>query len=351
MTYAGNIEESMPLADYYAILSRYEGDSFVLDEANRKLYERESDFIEKHVEKDAKILDIGCAFGGLLAELQRRGYTALFGVEPSPKNCHYAKTQFGINAYEGGMGDIPPEIGRQKFDLVILSDVFEHLFDLRGAVEECRALLSSDGRLYIVVPDMEQFQCLDDLYQEFSMEHINYFDLASLKTLFSGSDLALVDERRDKTPMAGVAGHLHSLWRISDDVRGMTVYRRENDAMGVYLRHCAALEERVKARAAAFDLSKGLYIWGSSTLTAMLFQLRIIKPGDVLGIVDSNRNYQGKTAYGHEIAAPESLRAHPDVPILIASQWAQEAIAQVISEQLNLPNPVLRLFDATPSIQ
>jgi methyltransferase type 12 len=349
MTYAGNIEESMPLADYYAMLSRYEGDSFVLDEANRKLYERESDFIEKYVEKDAKILDIGCAFGGLLTELKRRGFTELFGVEPSPKNCHYAKTQFGINAYVGGMGGIPPEIGRQKFDLVILSDVFEHLFDLRGAAEECRVLLSTAGYLCIVVPDMEQFQYLDDLYQEFSMEHINYFDRASLKTLFSSFGLTLVDERRDQTPMAGVAGHLHSLWRMSDDARGMTIYQRETDAMGIYLRHCAALEKRVKARAAAFDLTRGLYIWGSSTLTAILFQLGIVKSGDVLGIVDSNRNYQGKTAYGHEIAAPESLRDHPDVPILISSQYAQEAIARTISEQMKLPNPVLRLFDAAQS--
>ena len=58
--YAGNIEESMPLADYYAMLSRYEGASFVLSAPMKRVYEREAAFIAKHVGKEARILDIGC---------------------------------------------------------------------------------------------------------------------------------------------------------------------------------------------------------------------------------------------------------------------------------------------------
>ena len=92
--YAGNIEESMPLADYYAMLSRYEGTSFVLSAPMKRVYEREAAFIAEHIGKDACILDIGCASGGLLGELQRRGYTHLTGLELSGKNCTYIKEHY-----------------------------------------------------------------------------------------------------------------------------------------------------------------------------------------------------------------------------------------------------------------
>jgi methionine biosynthesis protein metW len=349
MVYAGNIEESMPLADYYAILSRYEGDSFVLAEPNKQLYAREVDFLEKHTKKDAKILDIGCAFGGLLSEMQRRGFTSLNGLELSAKNCAYAHDTFGISTYIGGLGKIPNDLRGQKFDIVILSDVLEHIFNLREAVVECRELLSAGGLLYIVVPDMEQFPNYNDFYQEFSAEHINYFDLVSLRALFSRFGMKLVSSFKDKVAACGVAGQIFSLWRSADDASSVENARREHDAITVYLNNCSALAAQLRQRMESFDLSKGIYIWGAATLTAMLFQEDIIKAVDIRGIVDSNRNYHGQIAYGHEIAAPESLRDHPDVPILISSQYAQEAIARTISEQMKLPNPVLRLFDAAQS--
>jgi hypothetical protein len=34
--------------------------------------------------RDAKIVDVGCGFGGMLQLMQERGYTDLVGVEPDP---------------------------------------------------------------------------------------------------------------------------------------------------------------------------------------------------------------------------------------------------------------------------
>lgn len=182
--YAGNIEESMPLADYYAMLSRYEGTSFVLSAPMKRVYEREAAFIAEHIGKDARILDIGCASGGLLGELQRRGYTHLTGLELSGKNCTYIKEHYGIEAYQGGLGRLPEDLGG-AFDLIILSGVLEHLLDLQKNVKECLSLLGTHGKLYLFLPDMEQFRTHADLYQEFSAEHINFFSSASLKAFLS----------------------------------------------------------------------------------------------------------------------------------------------------------------------
>jgi len=45
------MEESMPLDEYYAMLSRYDGDSFVLSEAVKGVYRRTADFLAQHIEK------------------------------------------------------------------------------------------------------------------------------------------------------------------------------------------------------------------------------------------------------------------------------------------------------------
>ena len=117
MIYAGDMEVSMPLSAYYAKMSRYEGKSFVLSHQVRNFYAREADFIAKYVDKDAAVLDIGCAFGGLLDTLRERGYSNLSGLEISRVNVDYANKELGLNVYQGGLGmnnSLP-----QKYDLML----------------------------------------------------------------------------------------------------------------------------------------------------------------------------------------------------------------------------------------
>jgi len=345
MVYAGNMEESMPLLEYYKKISHYENDSFVMSETNRQLYKREVEFVSKYIPKTAKVLDIGCAFGGLLKEMKEQGFCSLTGLEPSKKNCQYAKASFGITAHYGGIGNIPVEVQKQKFDLIILSVVFEHILPIKQVIQECSNLLGENGMIYIIVPDMEQFHQHDDLYQEFSAEHINYFDISSLQTLFSQFGMDLIASHQDFQPIFGIAGCCYTLWRrnatVSDTMR---VYKRKHNGLYEYIKHCKILEERIKKRMETFDLSHGIYIWGAGTQTAILFQLGIITQEQVLGVIDSNKNFQGRTAYGHEIQSPEVLREYPEATILISSQYAQEEIAKVITEQMHLSNPMIKVF-------
>lgn len=349
--YAGNIEESMPLADYYAMLSRYEGTSFVLSAPMKRVYEREAAFIAEHIGKDACILDIGCASGGLLGELQRRGYTHLTGLELSGKNCTYIKEHYGIEAYQGGLGRLPEDLGG-AFDLIILSGVLEHLLDLQKNVKECLSLLGAQGKLYLFLPDMEQFRTHADLYQEFSAEHINFFSSASLKEFLSTVGMEPLSMARDEEAVCGVAGNLHGIWRHSTSSAGVTVHpnmtetsrRQDEAAMQEYLDVCAELLEHVRMRITA-ELPRGkAFVWGAATQTALLFQMGILSEENVFGVVDSNANYHGSEAYVGTISSPEILRDHPDVPVLISSQYAQDEIASVIRNTMRLSNRIIKLF-------
>lgn len=84
-------------------------------------------------------------------------------------------------------------------------------------------------------------------------------------------------------------------------------------------------------------------MWGAGTLTAMMVQEGIINLDNVKAVIDANLNYEGLEAYGHKTIQPKKLKEMDNLPILIASQYASEAIRQNIKE-LDLPNETVDLF-------
>lgn len=360
MAYAGNIEESMPLDEYYKRMSRYEGESFRLLENQRKFYLHCVEMIKRTMPKEAYILDVGCGFGGLLNELKKIGYQNLYGLEPSKRNCDYAMKEYGITVYEGVLGDDISELRSKKFDLLILSGVLEHLADVKKSVELCHSCLKKEGKLLVAVPDVDLFIQHEDLYQEFSVEHINYFDIGSLENVIEavsveGRRFKLMSAEKDESSVMGLAGNLISLWELVSDYRNSELletftggYLAEGGMYGTenmerYLASCRAFSGRLKEKMSNYHIENGYYIWGAGTNTAMLVQEEIVGLDDIRGIFDSNRNYEGLTAYKRVIQNPKELMELPSFPILIASQYAYGAIEKAI-KAMGLKNDILDLY-------
>ena len=215
--YAGNIEQTKEMADYYALMSRYEGGNYTLSKDIMRHYRQNVDMIQKIIPKDAKILDVGCAFGGLLNELKKEGYMNLTGLEPSEKNCNYAEKMYSITVQKGNWGNKMPISEDEKFDLIIFSAVLEHLLDFKSDIQRCKKYLNKDGYIHIVVPDVELFAEREDLYQEFSTEHINYFDIDFLNLMMEECGYVLVGFERDDIGAMGIAGSFISLWKCKDN--------------------------------------------------------------------------------------------------------------------------------------
>ena len=109
--------------------------------------------------KGLRVLDIGCAYGAFTIELAKRGAKAV-GVELSDKWLRLAK----INAQDEI--DVPfiscDAASRQArrqlvrygpFDVVLLNDVLEHIYDTAGLLSNVRALMAPGGILYFKVPN------------------------------------------------------------------------------------------------------------------------------------------------------------------------------------------------------
>src|SRR6185436_1170926 len=122
------------------------------------------------------------ASGRLLANLRERGFANVMGLDPSPACSAAAKRLYGIEVRAMTL-DALARTG-ERFDVVILVGVLEHLRDLDASYEQLRRLLTPDGLLYVEVPDVTAFADWSSApYQDFSTEHINFFSPVSLNNL------------------------------------------------------------------------------------------------------------------------------------------------------------------------
>ena len=118
---------------YYELFSKYEDLTLcpVMNESEKMIsQESVANYIENnlHIKKNAHIIDIGCARGDLLKHFKNRGYQNLFGLDPS-KECVDICNKMGITAFKGSVAknDI-----RIFFDIVLLDNVLEHVYDING---------------------------------------------------------------------------------------------------------------------------------------------------------------------------------------------------------------------------
>jgi 2-polyprenyl-3-methyl-5-hydroxy-6-metoxy-1,4-benzoquinol methylase len=126
--------------------------------------------------KGTKVLDLGCADGSLLrATSEIEGTVETFGVEPNLAYAEYA-SQNGVDRIWPALGDVPAE---EKFDLVIVNHVLEHVRDPVGLLAELRARLSPAGAIYVDVPDAARYASLSDLH----IAHIYHFTLETLRQI------------------------------------------------------------------------------------------------------------------------------------------------------------------------
>ena len=103
--------------------------------------------------KGARVLDVGCGDGTMLCEVARKVEGGrLFGVDISELAAREAAGKGVPVAVADAEGGLPFKDG--SFDLVICSEVLEHLFSPERALDEIRRVLKPTGRLIVSVPNM-----------------------------------------------------------------------------------------------------------------------------------------------------------------------------------------------------
>jgi SAM-dependent methyltransferase len=95
-----------------------------------------------------RILDAGCGTGRNLIEFGRLGDAR--GIDSSPEAIEFCRRRGVGGATEGRLEGLPFEDG--AFDLILATDVLEHIEDDRSVMRELRRVAAPGGRLLATVP-------------------------------------------------------------------------------------------------------------------------------------------------------------------------------------------------------
>ena len=107
-------------------------------------------FVER-AKRQGRVLDVGCATGNFLAQLQERGRWETFGVEINQAAARYAQERFRLSVFAGQLADAGYPSGH--FDLVTMWSVLEHLHNPLESLVEVRRILRPDGVLAFTIPN------------------------------------------------------------------------------------------------------------------------------------------------------------------------------------------------------
>ncbi len=127
-----------------------------------------------------KLLDVGCATGGFLAEAQADGLDCE-GVELSEYAVRVARGEFNLTVHQGDVHF--PALEGSDFDVITMWHVLEHLIDPVDTLKRARDLLSSGGAVFVELPNWASLgrRIRGRSWSQLKPpEHINFFTPRSL---------------------------------------------------------------------------------------------------------------------------------------------------------------------------
>lgn len=135
-----------------------------------------AELVQKYSSPGDAILDVGVGLGRVLSDFP---HLRRYGVDISLGYLEQAQAA-GIEVAYALVADLP--YASNTFDVVMCTDVLEHVFDLHGSCAKILDVLKPGGVLIVRVPYREDLTSyLDSSYR---FVHVRNFDEPSLRLLF-----------------------------------------------------------------------------------------------------------------------------------------------------------------------
>lgn len=133
-------------------------------------------FIISQIPDEGRLIDIGCGVGKLLSKLrEQKPKLELTGLDISAVAIELLEKQ-GFKGVVGSFPDLP--LATSAYDIVLATEVLEHLSDPAEAVTEILRLMPSGGCAVLTVPD-------DCLGPEDEVQHLWKFNRETYTALLS----------------------------------------------------------------------------------------------------------------------------------------------------------------------
>ncbi|MEW6295846.1 MAG: class I SAM-dependent methyltransferase [Candidatus Diapherotrites archaeon] len=151
--------------------------------------------------KAARVIDLGCGNGVFLKKLKEMGFYNLYGVD-------YSQTAVK-NLSKEGFNVIKLDLSKnfsgklsQKFDLVLVGELLEHLPEPKKFILETKKIIKKGGRLIISTPNKDWWP--NYFFKQYYRKglslssafghstHISFFSLKELKSLIENSNFRII---------------------------------------------------------------------------------------------------------------------------------------------------------------
>lgn len=136
--------------------------------------------------KTLKICDLGCGRGWIASHLSSFG--SVTAIDLSAEGIRQAQKKWPHIKFE--QGDITSYRGTEKFDVVVSSEVIEHIDDKQSFFETARSLLKPGGHLIITTPNATLYPHYTKTKSELQPIE-NWPSVADMRQL-SGPDFAVI---------------------------------------------------------------------------------------------------------------------------------------------------------------
>ena len=296
--------------------------------------------------RDVAIIDIGCASGRLLYLLRQRGFPNVTGLDPSPGCAAAAERLYDVHVMQGDFAHLPAF--DRAFEVAILVGVLEHVRDLDTAMRQLSSLVAPGGIVYVEVPDVLEFWRWPNApFQDFSIEHINFFSPRSLANLFARYGFSSVFTEQNsrqqayRTVMSNVSA---AFQKRADTPEPLLPDRDSKPALTRYIEQCTAEEESIRSQIDRLVASRrSVVVWGVGTNATRLLTTTRLAEANIAYFVDSNSKYHGKSVGGHRVEPPDALRKGSE-PVLVLSRVFQHEISEQVRALVGGDREILTLY-------
>lgn len=176
-------------------MSQYSANQFVEDENHSW------NIIQKFIEPNSTVLDIGCSSGNLGEGLIKEKKCTVDGIELSQDDAEKARKKLR-NVYVMNIeSDSIDDIGA-RYDFIVMADVIEHLVDPVHALERIKGLLKPGGVLVFSIPNMAHLSVrLALLEGDFDYTqtglldetHLHYYTKRNIEKVFREASYKITD--------------------------------------------------------------------------------------------------------------------------------------------------------------
>jgi len=298
--------------------------------------------VEELIEKrrlgpDSLVVELASNDGYLLQYYQQAGIPVL-GIDPAPGPAAAAEAQGVPTRQAFFTDDYAAQMAAEGLtaDVIHANNVLAHVEDTNGFIAGMGRLLAEDGVAVIEHPyvrDLVEHCQFDTMYHE----HLCYFSVTALDTLFRRHGLYLQDIRRlpthggslrlyvgkSDTPSANVSRLLEEERRLGMD--GIEYYRAFSDRVQQVCKDLRGLLKKLRAQ--GYRIAG----YGAAAKATTLINVAGIDTDLMEYVVDRNIHKQGRFMPGQHqpIREPSALlEDKPDYTVLLVWNLAEEVIAQ-----------------------